>query len=104
MSEDLATSDVEEDLSLDTLSRPENVGYLGTLAAGLLASTGSVTFVVDTNGKIILVNHTKVLIDCSVFTVPPGKTPVKTRPLVLDGRPQQVVLDDKGVWWEVEFQ
>ena len=101
MSDDNA-SEADEALTLETLQKPENVGYLGVQAASLLQTIGCAAFVADESGNIIVVNPTKVFIDKSAFEpLKEGEQWVKSRPVVFEGRPQQVMLDSDGVWWEV---
>lgn len=95
--------DEEFDLTLDTLSQPESIGYLGVLAANLLNSTGCANFVVDEDGSIVLVNPTRVFFDSSVLIPPRGKVPKLVRPVLMDGRPAQVAIKEDGSIWEVEY-
>ncbi len=104
MSNEQVDPQSEVDLTLDNLSDENNIGYLGLMAANLLKSTGIAAFAIDGLGNIVAVNPTRVFIDADAIMPPPGKNPIKVKPVIFDGRPQQVAQDSDGVWWEVSFE
>lgn len=91
------------DLTLENIAQPECIGYIGAVAAKSLNEAGCAVFVVDSDGSIVLVNPTRAFFDHSALTTPPGKKAVMTRPVIMDGRPQQVALREDGSFWEVEL-
>lgn len=96
-----APGDLE--ITKDILETPDAIVAIGTMASQSLKYFGSVTFMVDPNDDIRMVNHFNVYIN-SAAVYPPDTEPRFLRPILVEPKPQYVALNPQdGTLWEVDY-